>query len=205
MRYPAIAMYNPDMPAKTKAKKKTKSAKPKKAALVQANQYEIDPRQALFLAAYMDPKSETFSNALQSALKAGYSQEYAESITSKMPAWLSESVGSSAMVMQAEAHLKEVLAMPIVVQAMGAFGPLYEKKETMRKKTYKNGKTRMVKHIEKVPVMTINTTRVKEKTKVAEITLEAHAPATYGKQRGPKLSFTFNAHGARARYEVPAA
>lgn len=90
--------------------------------------------------------------------------------------------------------------MPIVVQAMGAFGPIYEKRETMVKKKYKNGKTRMVKAVEKIPVMTINTSRVKEKTKVAEIVAEAHMPATYGKSRGPKLSFTFNAAGARARY-----
>ena len=40
------------------------------------NQYKPDPRQALFLKHYLDPKSPTFSNALQSALKAGYEQEY---------------------------------------------------------------------------------------------------------------------------------
>jgi hypothetical protein len=57
-----------------------------------ANQYRPDPRQSLFLSYYLDPKSKTFSNALQSALKAGYEQEYAESITAKMPTWLSNAL-----------------------------------------------------------------------------------------------------------------
>ena len=49
---------------------------------------ELSPRQIEFLRLYNDPKSETFGNALQSALKAGYSQEYAENITSLFPDWL---------------------------------------------------------------------------------------------------------------------
>lgn len=53
----------------------------------------LDPRQAEFLNNYLDPSSKTYGNALQSALKAGYSQEYAESITAKAPQWLSENVG----------------------------------------------------------------------------------------------------------------
>jgi hypothetical protein len=57
------------------------------------NQYKADPRQIDFLRFYLDPDSKTYSNALQSALKAGYEQEYAESITSIMPDWLSESIG----------------------------------------------------------------------------------------------------------------
>lgn len=76
-----------------------------------ANQYVPDPRQSLFLQYYLDPKSETFSNALQSALKAGYEQEYAESITSKMPTWLAESVGDNLLVKTAEKNLLEFLEM----------------------------------------------------------------------------------------------
>ena len=70
-----------------------------------ANQYQPDPRQSLFLAHYLDPKSETFSNALQSALKAGYSQETSESITSNMPTWLSESLGDNLLIKKAEENL----------------------------------------------------------------------------------------------------
>lgn len=74
-----------------------------------SNQHQPDPRQSLFLQYYLDPKSEFFSNALQSALKAGYEQEYAESITSKMPTWLAEAVGDGYLIKKAEANLKEFL------------------------------------------------------------------------------------------------
>ena len=74
-----------------------------------ANQYEVDPRQAEFLKNYLDPKSDTFSNALQSALLAGYSQEYSESITSQMPDWLSEGLGDIKMLDKVEKNLNEFL------------------------------------------------------------------------------------------------
>ncbi len=76
-----------------------------------ANQYKVDPRQALFLSYYLDTKSDTFSNAYQSALRAGYEQEYAESITSLMPKWLSEYIGDSYLVKKAEKNLQEMLEM----------------------------------------------------------------------------------------------
>jgi len=46
-----------------------------------ANQYQLDPRQKLCWDFYINPTSETFSNATQSAIKAGYTQEYADQIT----------------------------------------------------------------------------------------------------------------------------
>lgn len=70
---------------------------------------DLTPQQQTFLKHYLDPKSETWGNALQSALKAGYSQEYSESITSKMPDWLAENVGKSKLVMKAERNLDMAL------------------------------------------------------------------------------------------------
>lgn len=87
-----------------------------------------DPRSAAFLGLYLDPKSETFSNATQSALKAGYSEEYAKNITALMPAWLSESIGELQMLSKAERNLDAMLDLTTKVQAMGAFGPIFEKK-----------------------------------------------------------------------------
>lgn len=58
-----------------------------------ANQYKVDPRQALFLKGYLDVKSETFANALQSALAAGYAPEYSENLVGQMPTWLSVKLG----------------------------------------------------------------------------------------------------------------
>ncbi len=73
------------------------------------NQYQPDPRQSLFLVNYLDTSSETFSNALQSALKAGYEQEYAENITHLIPDWLSEAIGDNKMVRDAKKALSEAL------------------------------------------------------------------------------------------------
>ena len=74
-----------------------------------ANQYKPDPRQSLFLQSYLNPKSETFGNAYQSAIKAKYSKEYAEVITGQMPTWLSENLGDANMLNRAEKNLKDFL------------------------------------------------------------------------------------------------
>lgn len=46
-----------------------------------ANQFQLDPRQKLCWESYINPKSETFGNARQSAIKAGYVEDYADQIT----------------------------------------------------------------------------------------------------------------------------
>jgi len=74
----------------------------------------LNPQQELFLSYYTDPKSETFSNACQSAIKAKYSKEYAENITSLMPGWLSESMGDMKRLRKAERNLDEVQNLPII-------------------------------------------------------------------------------------------
>ncbi len=76
-----------------------------------ANQYKPDPRQSLFLQYYLDPESETFSNAKQSALKAGYEEEYAKRITVDMPEWLSEKLSDVQIIQQAEKNLREFLEL----------------------------------------------------------------------------------------------
>ncbi len=69
---------------------------------------ELDPRQTLFLTYYLDPKSETFSNAYKSALKAGYANEYAENLMSLMPDWLSENIDRrKRMLHKAESRLEK--------------------------------------------------------------------------------------------------
>lgn len=74
----------------------------------------LTPQQELFLANYTNPKSKTFSNALQSALEAGYAQEYAESITSQLPDWLSENLGDFNRLKRAEKLLDKILEMEAV-------------------------------------------------------------------------------------------
>lgn len=71
----------------------------------------LDPKQELFLSVYTNPKSPTFGNALQSGLKAGYSQEYSESITHQMPDWLSDNLGKLKRLQKALKVLDETLEM----------------------------------------------------------------------------------------------
>ena len=74
------------------------------------NQYtKPDPRQSLFLSYYIDPKSETFSNAYKSALKAGYEDEYAKVIITKDLEWLSSSVSDASLLNKAETRLNQIL------------------------------------------------------------------------------------------------
>lgn len=108
--------------------KKTKTV-PKKAKTNpnKANQYKVDPRQTLFLTYYLDPKSETFSNALQSALRAGYEKRYAQNITHAMPTWLAENVGDDYLIKRAEANLKEFIEMNTVEPVVTMVGILKDK------------------------------------------------------------------------------
>jgi hypothetical protein len=78
------------------------------------NQYKPDPRQSLFLQYYLNPKSETFSNAKGSALKAGYSEYYSDRILSEGLEWLSENLRDEERVRKAEKVLDTVLDLPPV-------------------------------------------------------------------------------------------
>lgn len=68
----------------------------------------LTPQQELFLAEYTNPKSSNFGNALQSALKAGYTETYASNITTLMPDWLLENIGDMKRLRKAEKNLDEV-------------------------------------------------------------------------------------------------
>jgi hypothetical protein len=50
----------------------------------------LNLRAQVFKAHYTNPNSDTFMNVLQSALRAGYSQEYSESLGHNNPKWYAE-------------------------------------------------------------------------------------------------------------------
>ena len=77
-----------------------------------ANQYQLDPRQKLCWEAYVNPKSETFGNAYQSALKAEYEEAYARTITDSE--WFREKVRRLNLVSKAEKVLDETLDLVAV-------------------------------------------------------------------------------------------
>lgn len=61
---------------------KRKLAVKKASRKLTGNQWQNTPQQNLFMSYYMNPESETFSNAYESALKAKYSIHYATQIAS---------------------------------------------------------------------------------------------------------------------------
>ena len=71
----------------------------------------LTPQQEQFLAYYTDPTSETFSNAYQSAKRAGYAEEYCQNITGQLPDWLSESISDLKRLRKAEKKLDQILDM----------------------------------------------------------------------------------------------
>lgn len=78
-----------------------------------ANQYNLDPRQKMCWDAYVNPKSETFGNAKQSAIKAGYTEEYANQIT--VSEWFIGKLRRLNLLGKAEKVLDDTLEMPIEV------------------------------------------------------------------------------------------
>lgn len=110
-----------------KPKQKTKPVKKVQKKGRQANQYKVDPRQALFLEYYFDPNSETFSNAAQSAIRAGFSKRYAANITHLLPTWLSESIGDQYLIRRAEQNLKEFVEMDTRQPVITMVGQLIDK------------------------------------------------------------------------------
>lgn len=70
---------------------------------------DLNEQQTTFLKVYTDPKSPTWSNYRQSALKAGYSEEYADNLSSLMPDWLSENIGNTKLLQKANKNLDMAL------------------------------------------------------------------------------------------------
>lgn len=78
-----------------------------------ANQYVLDPRQKIMWEFYVNPKSETFGNAYQSAVKAKFAEDTAKQIT--VTPWFLEKTRRLNLLSKAEKVLEEMLDMPVVV------------------------------------------------------------------------------------------
>ena len=66
------------------------------------------PKQDAYHAYYTDPNSETYCNAYQSAIKAGFSDSYARSITHQSPDWMTADARRVQMLHQAEKNLQAI-------------------------------------------------------------------------------------------------
>lgn len=150
---------------KTTPTKSTKRVPPKSNKRIR--EPELDSRQTLFITYYFDPTSETFSNGYRSALKAGFSEEYATVLMSRMPPWIqSEKVKFNAMLEVAERNLLDALTMSEEVPAMGPFGPLVKKVPVGKKERGKKQKTK------EVPIMVRSMKIVELKNKTSQFVAE---------------------------------
>lgn len=72
-----------------------------------ANQYQSDPRQKMLWELYISPESETFGNAYQSALRAGYTEGTSSQITTEN--WFIEKLRKLNRLEKAEKVLDKTL------------------------------------------------------------------------------------------------
>jgi hypothetical protein len=77
----------------------------------------LAPNQELFLALYLDPKSETFGNAYQSGLKVGFSEGYSHRISQRD--WVTQNVSRATMSMKAERNLDKALDINVTDEKIG--------------------------------------------------------------------------------------
>lgn len=73
----------------------------------------LTPQQLAFKKYYCSPKSETFSNAYQSALRAGFSEDYASVITTQKTEWFSEILADAHLLDLAEEALEEAVTYDV--------------------------------------------------------------------------------------------
>jgi hypothetical protein len=123
--------------------KKSTNMERKKKITELKNNTILNPQQIEFIKFYLDPNSETFGNATQSALKAKYTDIYAKNITGLMPKWLSENIGDDAMLSKAVSNLNEFLNMECKEDKIGAFGPIIDPITKKRIKEDNVGKMRI--------------------------------------------------------------
>ena len=72
---------------------------------------KLDPRKQLFLKLYKDITSETFGNMYQSAIKAGYSESYADGLATRTD-WLPANIKQDVKLIQgAEQHFKDIIEL----------------------------------------------------------------------------------------------
>ena len=76
-----------------------------------ANQYVMDPRQKECWSLYIDPKSKTFGNATQSAIKAGYTKGTANMITTED--WFKGKLRRLNLLDKAERNLDKIMDLPL--------------------------------------------------------------------------------------------
>lgn len=88
--------------------------------------FPFDPRKEEAWKYYITKDSKTYGNAYLSAIKADYGTGYAKQITTQK--WWLAKVRRSGLLEKAEKVLDEDLEMETVIDVIGMFGPIIDKK-----------------------------------------------------------------------------
>lgn len=82
---------------------------------------EMNPQRLAFKENYCNPSSETFGNIRQSALKAGFSESYSETLMSNSVDndWVKEIIKDYQMLSKAENRLNEAMDIPVNDEKLG--------------------------------------------------------------------------------------
>jgi len=106
----------------------------KKKKLKQSRIAGKEPRQIRFISMYLDPNSKTYSNARRSAINAGYSVGYANSIMNKDTGWILEKTSKdkyNRMIIKAEKNIESFLDMEedVIVTIRNKEGDILEERK----------------------------------------------------------------------------
>lgn len=83
--------------------------KTKKVAIM--NPQKMTPQREMLISLYNNPESETFGNAKQSAIRAGFSEAYANNITVQAPRWFVDNCTHGELMQLAQEKLKHYLTL----------------------------------------------------------------------------------------------
>lgn len=124
----------------------------------------------LFLEYYLDPKSKTFANCYQSAIKAKFNDKYARTLTAQMPTWLSENINKrkdDKRLEKAENNLDEILEMDVEENVISMVGVVRDP-ETHKPIKKKNvGLLKIKADVSKFVAETLGNDRYNKKSEIA--------------------------------------
>lgn len=171
------------MAKKAAVKKKA----PKKAKVEHDRRLELfTPKQTLALQYFHDPESLTFGNLKGSAIRAGFTESYADNITALAPEWISGFIGEdSSKLAKVERNLHKFLDLQT---AKPVFTP--------------TGKQVFKDKDQKIPETEEDARMLEIQLKATTFVAERLNRKKYGKDDKVNIGFSFNIAPVRQRYEA---
>lgn len=88
-----------------------------------------EEKQAKFWEAYVDPESDTFGRIKDSAMAAGFSESWANTLRYRKPEWFEERVKDVKFIEKANRNMEKFLDMDTRTEVVTKSGEVYTKKD----------------------------------------------------------------------------